>query len=126
MYNGRSLLDDYKTALHGIVEIQEHFDLDTNDLARGRIKDFRTGKIYQSNSHLTSNELLEISKEAKNEDYLNNYVDWLNATLEQAIIEKTSSKYISKLRYIVRLRTRLNLAPVILGSDLVSHVERLQ
>ena len=90
-----------------MVEIQEYFDLDTNDLARGRIKHYRTGKIYQSNSHLTSNELLEISKEAKNEDYLNNYVDWLNATLEQAIIENTSSKYISKLRYIVH--TSLNL-----------------
>ena len=98
MYNGRSLLDDYKTALYGIVEIQEHFDLDTNELAKGRIKDFRTGKVYQSNSHLTSNELYEISKEAKNADYLNNYVDWLTATLEQAIVEKSSTKYISKLR----------------------------
>ena len=98
MYNGRSLLDDYKTALHGMVEIQEYFDLDANDLAKGRIKDFRTGKVYQSNSNLTSNELYEISKEAKNADYLNNYVDWLIATLEQAIVEKSSIKDISKLR----------------------------
>ena len=98
MYNGRSLLDDYKTALHGMVEIQEYFDLDANNLAKGRIKDFRTGKVYQSDSHLTSNELYEISKEAKNADYLNNYVDWLTATLEQAIVEKSSTKYISKLR----------------------------
>ena len=98
IYNARSLLDDYKTALHGMVEIQEYFDLDTNELARGRITDFRTGKVYQSNSQLTSNELFEISKEAKNADYLNNYVDWLTATLKQAIIEKSSSKFISKLR----------------------------
>ena len=81
-----------------MVEIQEYFDLDTNELARGRITDFRTGKVYQSNSQLTSNELFEISKEAKNADYLNNYVDWLTATLKQAIVEKSSTKYISKLR----------------------------
>ena len=108
IYNARSLLDDYKTALHGMVEIQEYFDLDTNELARGRITDFRTGKVYQSNSQLTSNELFEISKEAKNADYLNNYVDWLTATLKQAIIEKSSSKYISKLSEFLNLSLNLN------------------
>ena len=98
-YKARSLLDDYKMAINGIVEIQEYFDLDTNDLGEGRIEDRRTGKIYQSNSPLTSSEIFDLSEEAKTVGYLNNHVDWLTATLNKAVFEKKPQKYITKLRY---------------------------
>ena len=98
-YKARSLLDDYKMAINGIVEIQEYFDLDTNDLGEGRIEDRRTGKIYQSNSPLTSSEIFDLSEEAKTVGYLNNHVDWLTATLNKAVFENKPQKYITKLRY---------------------------
>ena len=99
IYNARSLFDDYKIALYGIVDLQEYYDLNITDLGNGIIEDMRTGKLYKSNSHLTLDELVEISDEAKNAEYFDNHVDWLTSILERAIIENRPTRYITKLRY---------------------------
>ena len=73
--------------------------MNITDLGNGIIEDMRTGKLYKSNSHLTLDELVEISDEAKNAEYFDNHVDWLTSILERAIIENRPTRYITKLRY---------------------------
>ena len=59
------------------------------------MKYISTGKIYKSNSPLTSMELLNIANEAKNVIYLEGAVDWLDVALQKAKSEEKKSNYIS-------------------------------
>ena len=67
-------------------------------MAKGKIKDMMTGKVYKAKSELNSNKLLQIAKEAKEVNYIDGYVNWLNAAFEKAKSEKQDSKYIEKIR----------------------------
>ena len=69
-----------------------------NELAKGQIRDYKTGKIYQAGSPLTSMDLLEIAKEAKKVKYLDGYVDWLNAALKKVKKENRSRNQINMIR----------------------------
>ena len=84
--------------MYGIVDLQEYYDLNITDLGNGIIEDVRTGKLYKANSHLTLDDLVAMSEEAKNVEYFDNHVDWLTSTMERAIIENRPSRYIAKLR----------------------------
>ena len=89
--------NDYNRAYHGIADIHEFYGLKLNELIKGKIKSYVTGKIYQAKSPLTSHDLLEIAKEARKVKYLDGYVDWLNAALKQAKKEKRNKNYINVL-----------------------------
>ena len=90
--------NDYIRAYHGIADIHEFYGLKLNELIKGKIKSYVTGKIYQAKSPLTSHDLLEIAKEARKVKYLDGYVDWLNAALKQAKKEKRNRNYINAVK----------------------------
>ena len=119
-FNVPSISDAYVGAALGLADIHEHFNLETNDLAKGEfekitvysdpnlkipfqnpkgvIKDALNGLTYKSNSPLTSQELLGIASEAKSMTYLEGEVNWLMAALKQAKFEKLSAKAISSIK----------------------------
>ena len=72
------------------------------DLADGKIKDYSNAgsKFYQSNSPLTSMELIKISDEAKNVLHMDGAVNWLSAALEKAREEEQDSKFCSSIKYV--------------------------
>ena len=90
--------NDYNRAYHGIADIHEFYGLKLNELIKGKIKSYVTGKIYQAKSPLNSHDLLEIAKEARKVKYLDGYVDWLNAALKQAKKEKKDRNYINVIK----------------------------
>ena len=75
-------------AIHGLADIVEHYDLDAYDLVQGRLTNFITGKIYLSNSNLTSKEILKVANGAKISNYLDGYVNWCEAALKVTKINK--------------------------------------
>ena len=93
-----SLENDYKRAYHGIADIHEFYGLKLNELTKGKIGSHVTGKIYKAKSPLTSNDLLEIAKEARKVKYLDGYVDWLNVALKQAKKENRNRNYIDVIK----------------------------
>ena len=97
-YNYSTLSDDYIRTLHGIADLHEFHNLNILQIAKGVIKDEISGKIYISKSGLSSSDLLQIAKEAKNVNYLDGYVDWLKAALKVAKDENGTSKYISAIK----------------------------
>ena len=56
---------DYLRSFHGLADIHEYFAFETTEIAAGHLKDLKTGKIFKSNSPLSSEELLQIAEEAK-------------------------------------------------------------
>ena len=90
--------NDYNRGSHGIADIHEFYGLKLNELIKGKIKCYVTGKIYQAKSPLNSHDLLEIAKEARKVKYLDGYVDWLNAALKQAKKEKKDRNYINVIK----------------------------
>ena len=94
----QSLLDDQIRAYHGIADIHEFYGIELSELAEGKIKNYITGKIYQSKSQLNSRDLLEIAKEAKKVKYLDGYVKWLNIALIKAKKEKRDKNYINTIK----------------------------
>ena len=90
--------DDYIRTLHGIADLHEFHNSNILQIAKGVIKDEISGKIYISKSGLSSSDLLQIAKEAKNVNYLDGYVDWLKAALKVAKDENGTSKYISAIK----------------------------
>ena len=97
-FNLPQMSDIYVGAVLGLADIHEHYSMNTIDLANGKIKDGNTGKIYESNSPLTSEELVKIANEAKNILYLDGVVNWLNAALKKAKEENQGSKYCSSIK----------------------------
>ena len=97
-FNLPQMSDIYVGAVLGLADIHEHYNMNTLDLANGTIKDWNTGKIYNSNSHLTSEELVKIANEAKNILYLDGVVNWLDAALKKAKEENQGSKYCSSIK----------------------------
>ena len=98
-FNLPKISDAYVGAALGLADIHEHYNINTMDLADGRIKDYNSvGKFYESNSPLTSMELIKISEEAKNVLHMDGAVNWLTAALEKAREEEQDSKFISSIK----------------------------
>ena len=97
-YNLPSLEKEYQRASHGIADLHQYNNISTKELSKGRIKDSRNGKVYVSNSQLSSMEIMHIAQEAKKENYLDGYVNWLNAALKKAKQENKNSEYIKHVR----------------------------
>ena len=97
-YNYSTLSDDYVRTLHGIADLHEFHNLNILQIAKGILKDEISAQFYISKSGLSSSDLLQIAKEAKNVNYLDGYVDWLKAALKVAKDEKGTLKYISAIK----------------------------
>ena len=95
-----STLDkEYQRASHGIADLHQYYDMSIKELIRGEIKDVTNGIVYRSNSILSSLELMQIAEQAKKENYLDGYVNWLTAALKKAKQENKNSEYIKNIRY---------------------------
>ena len=92
------LSNDYDRTLHGIADLHEFHNLNILQISKGIIKDEISGEIYISKSGLSSSDLLQIAQEAKKVNYLDGYVDWLNAALKVAKDENKMLKYISAIK----------------------------
>ena len=97
-YDLSSLEMEYQRASHGLADLHHYYDIDTKELSKGIIKDLNNGRVYVSNSGLTTLELMQIAQEAKDENYLDGYVNWLKAALKMAKQENKNSEYIQHIR----------------------------
>lgn len=98
-YDILNLSKQYLRACHGLADIQEHFDLDPNDMAEGRIiTNGRFNKIFAAYTSLDSEDLVNIANEAKNVHYYDASPKWLLAALRKAKQEHKSDIYIQKIR----------------------------
>ena len=94
-----STLDkEYQRASHGIADLHQYYDMSIKELIRGEIKDVTNGIDYRSNSILSSLELMQIAEQAKKENYLDGYVNWLTAALKKAKQENKNSEYMKNIR----------------------------
>ena len=71
-------------AAYGIVDIQEFYDLNTDDLAKGLLKDPGSGTEYMAATNFTVDELLFIAEAAFDSGYLDRQVEWLQTALKVA------------------------------------------
>ena len=85
-------------ASHGIADIHEHFDMNTDDIANGEIKNYMTGKVYYSKTGLSSMEVMDVANQAKSVAYLDGYVNWMTTALKLAKQEKQNKKFISTIK----------------------------
>ena len=92
--------NDVMSAYHGLVELQEYYNLNTIDVAMGKVKDVLTNKIYKSKSKLSSSDIIKVALEAKEINYLHAYVEWLKAALKQAINEDKDKNIIREIKYV--------------------------
>ena len=95
-YDILNLPHEYIRACRGLVEIQEHFDLNTVDISNGIIK--HLDKKYIAHAKLDSFDLFNIANEAQKAHYYDGSVKWLIAALNQAKNENKSSNYLMNLR----------------------------
>ena len=102
-YDFDSLSDDFTRAHHGLADLHEHFNLDPLEMSKGIIRDVENGNVFLAKSPLNSNDLVNIATEAKNEKYLDGYVNWLNAAKKKAKKEKKDVKFINSIRYYIEL-----------------------
>ena len=87
-----------ETASFGIVDVQEFYQLKTDDLAKGLIKDPDSGKEYMARGKLTSEELLLVAESASQSKYLDRHVEWLQTALKQAKAEQRDDNLIRDIR----------------------------
>ena len=93
--DSESLLHDYKRAHHGLADLHEFTNLDTEDIANGIIRDKVANKTYVANSGLNAINLVNIAKEAEDVFYIKGVVNWFKAALKRSEIEAStgSMKY---------------------------------
>ena len=92
------LQEDYHNALFGMADLREFSNINTFELAKGEISNYITGEKYYANSGLSSSDLMKIASEARKNDYLEGYVDWMKTALKFAKQEGKDLNYISKIR----------------------------
>ena len=71
-------------AAFGIVDVQEFYDLHTDDIINGILKDENSGLWHQSEQKLTFQEVLLIADAAKSSHYFDRHVQWLQSALSMA------------------------------------------
>ncbi len=78
---------------HGLADIQEHYNLDVNDMIQGRIvSSVDSERVFNAASNLTSHEITMIAQEASKVQYLEGYVSWLQGALDAVQAENRSNK----------------------------------
>ncbi len=87
-------------AAHGLADIQEHYNLNVNDLIQGKIVDSVNGQVYKSVRNLSSTEALLIAKEARDVKYLEGQVRWLKGALKAAKSEKKPKGVIDRIKFV--------------------------
>ena len=92
------LQEDYHNALFGLADLREFVNINTFQLAKGVIYNYITGEKYYANSGLSSSDLMKIASEARKNDYLEGYVDWMKTALKFAKQEGKDLNSISKIR----------------------------
>ena len=93
-----SLEEEYERASHGLADIHQHYDINLNEFTKGKINNFKNGKVYVSNSGLSSLELMQIAQEAKMENYFDDHVNWLMTALKKAKQENKNTEFIKRIR----------------------------
>ena len=93
--NTRSTLQE---ATFGIVDVQEFYDLNIDDLINGTIKDANSGLSHHSEKKLSFQEVLMIAETAKSSKYFDRHVQWLESALSIA----NNIKWIKKLQKMVK------------------------
>ena len=90
--------DEFERACHGIADLHEYNNFKPADIAKGYLKWSANGKVYKSNSPLTSRALFQIAEEAKRANYFEGYVNWLKVAISTGKKENQTSGYIKTLR----------------------------
>ena len=98
-----SLIHDYKRAHHGLADLLEYFDFNTEDLAKGTIKT-DSNLVFKSKTPLISQNLINIAIEAAEEDYIEGFVNWLTTSLTIAEKEFDLKKDSSGVEYLEKIR----------------------
>lgn len=97
-YDVMNLSKEYLRACHAIADIQEHFNLKSIDISNGVIMDYKNGKKFIAKGKLSSIDLMNIAREARNVHYYEGSVRWLIASLQQAKYENKDFGYLKKIR----------------------------
>ena len=90
--------DEFERACHGIADLYEYNNFKPADIAKGYLNRTGSGKVYKSNSPLTSRALFQIAEEAKRANYFEGYVNWLKVTISTGKKENQTSAYMKTLR----------------------------
>ena len=98
VYDFSNISKDYARACHSLVDIQEYFDLDPLDLAKGHITNYENGQMYKAASELKSLDLFNIAKEARKAYNYEGAVKWLKVTLKLLKDEGQLLSHVSKVR----------------------------
>ena len=85
-------------AAFGIVDVQEFYDLDINDIINGTLKDTNSGLWHHSENKLSLEEVLLIAEAAKSSNYFYRHVQWLESALSMA----KNKKWVKKLQKNVK------------------------
>ena len=85
-------------AAFGIVDVQEFYDLNIDDLINGTIKDEYSGLCHHSEKKLSFQDVLLIAEAAKSSKYFDRHVQWLESALSMA----NDTKWIKKLQKMVK------------------------
>ena len=92
--NSQYINDDFQRAHHGIADLLELVGMHPKQLSEGIISYEGLGRIYKSNSPLTSSNLMNIAMEAQNDSYIHGYVEWLNMALEKYLQESGKNDHV--------------------------------
>ena len=92
------LQEDYHNALIGLADLREFSNINTFKLAKGEISNYITGEKFYANSGLSSSDLMKIASEARKNDYLEGYVDWMKTALKSAEQERKDKNFISQIK----------------------------
>ena len=85
-------------AAFGIVDVQEFYDLNIDDIINGTLKDANSGLCHHSEKKLSFQEVLFIAEAALSSNYLDRHVQWL----ESALSMTKNEKWIKKLQKSVK------------------------
>lgn len=91
------LKESYFAALYGLADIQEYYDLDPLHMANGTIWSANM-QAFISNSSLDFEDLMLIAGAAKEQNYLDGQVKWLQAALSRAKKDRMKSNLIKNLK----------------------------
>ena len=87
-----------KEAAFGIVDVQEFYDLNIDDIINGTLKDANSGLWHHSEKKLSFQEVLFIAEAAMSSNYFDRHVQWLESALSMA----KHKKWIKKLEKSVK------------------------
>ena len=91
----------YQASLFGLADIQEYYNQDLLQMVNGTIQ--ANNLFFVSKSKLNIEDLILISDAAKEHNYLDGHVKWLNAALIEAKTIKRNFKFIKSLQLVMSL-----------------------